>query len=76
MTSAISNSPLQIMDYQRFRSALAAGRVGSGPVISNDMVTGIERPRRAYRGLKVLLRWLPPLLSPLLSAWEVSATVR
>jgi hypothetical protein len=45
----------QVMDDQRGRPALAAGGVGGGPVISIDRVTGIERPRCAYRGLKVLL---------------------
>jgi len=45
----------QVMDYQRSRPALAAGRIGGGPVSNIDRVTGIESPRRAYRDLKVFL---------------------
>jgi hypothetical protein len=41
------------MDCQRGGPALPAGRVGGGPVISIDRVTGVQCPRRAYRGLKV-----------------------
>ena len=43
----------QVVDDQRGEPALAAGGVGGGPVVSIDRVAGIERPRRAYRGLKV-----------------------
>jgi hypothetical protein len=45
----------QVMDDQRGRPALAAGGVGGRPLIGIDRVTGIERPCRACRGLKVLL---------------------
>ena len=65
--SAISSAPpSRSLDDQRGRPALAAGGVGGGPVISIDRVTGTERPRRAYRGLKVPLQEIGHARNPAL----------
>ena len=44
----------QVVDGQRGRPALPAGRIGLGPVIRIDGITGIECPGRAYRGLQIV----------------------
>ncbi len=61
-------APEQVMDRQRGGSALPAGRAGSGPVISIDRVTCIQRPGRAYRGLETFPRYVSHADDPAI-AW-------
>lgn len=44
----------QVVNDQGSSPALAAGRVGRGPVISVDRIAGVERPGRADRSLEIM----------------------